>query len=97
MASTHSPLTEMSRSKGKNGELLAFGSAVYNGKRLGGEVHTAGYIPFDGTGVLKVDLCVIQDHENDAEEDIHTNVIVRQVSTTLSIHLRTSGCGLNAQ
>ena len=35
---------------------------------------TAGYIPFDGTGVLKVNLCVIQEHENDAEETIHTQM-----------------------
>jgi len=35
---------------------------------------TAGYIPFDDTGVLKVDLCVIQSHENDAKEEIHTQM-----------------------
>ena len=35
---------------------------------------TAGYIPFAGTGVLKVNLCVIQEHENDAEETIHTQM-----------------------
>ncbi len=35
---------------------------------------TAGYIPFTGKGVLKVDLRVNQDHENDAEEIIHTQM-----------------------
>ena len=35
---------------------------------------TAGYIPFTGNGVLKVNLCVIQHHENDAEEEIHTQM-----------------------
>ena len=35
---------------------------------------TAGYIPFTGNGVLKVNLCVIQSHENDAEEEIHTQM-----------------------
>ena len=35
---------------------------------------TAGYIPFTGNGVLKVNLCVIQRHENDAEEEIHTQM-----------------------
>ena len=35
---------------------------------------TAGYIPFTGNGVLKVNLCVIQSHENDTEEEIHTQM-----------------------
>lgn len=35
---------------------------------------TAGYIPFDGTGVLQVNLCMIHNHENDAEEGIHTQM-----------------------
>jgi hypothetical protein len=35
---------------------------------------TAGYIPFTGNGVLKVNLCVIQSHENDAKEEIHTQM-----------------------
>ena len=35
---------------------------------------TAGYIPFTGNGVLKVNLCVIQNHENDEKEGIHTQM-----------------------
>lgn len=41
---------------------------------------TAGYIPFTGNGVLKVNLCVIQNHENDEKEGIHTQM--RQADQT---------------
>ena len=45
-------------------------------------------MPFAGTWLLQVNLCVIQNHENDAEEGIHTNDTVRQVSGTAFIHMR---------
>ena len=49
---------------------------------------TAGYIPFDGTGVLKVDLCVIQSHENDAKEEIHTQMSQPEKYRELHPYLR---------
>ena len=45
---------------------------------------TAGYIPFTGNGVLKVNLCVIQNHENDEKEGIHTQM--RQADQTRELH-----------
>ena len=57
---------------------------------------TAGYIPFTGNGVLKVNLCVIQHHENDAEEEIHTNDATGQVSGTVSTPMPESSSGLSA-
>ena len=51
---------------------------------------TAGYIPFTGNGVLKVNLCVIQHHENDAEEEIHTQMTQPEKYRELYPHL--CGC-----
>ena len=48
---------------------------------------TAGYIPFTGNGVLKVNLCVIQQHENDAEEEIHTQMTQPDKYRELHPHL----------
>jgi len=48
---------------------------------------TAGYIPFTGNGVLKVNLCVIQHHENDAEEEIHTQMTQPDKYRELHSHL----------
>ncbi len=45
---------------------------------------TAGYIPFTGNGVLKVNLCVIQNHENDEKEGIHTQM--SQADQTRELH-----------
>ena len=53
---------------------------------------TAGYIPFTGNGVLKVNLCVIQHHENDAEEEIHTQMTQPDKYRELYPHL----CGNTA-
>ena len=49
---------------------------------------TAGYIPFDGTGVLQVNLCVIQNLENDAEEGIHTQMLHSDKYRELHPYLR---------
>ena len=54
---------------------------------------TAGYIPFTGNGVLKVNLCVIQRHENDAEEEIHTQMTQPDKYRELYSYL----CGHTAQ
>ena len=54
---------------------------------------TAGYIPFTGNGVLKVNLCVIQRHENDAEEEIHTQMTQPDKYRELHPYL----CGHTAQ
>ena len=57
---------------------------------------TAGYIPFDGTGVLKVNLCVIQEHENDAEVTIHTQMSHSEKHRELHPHVcrRTASSGM---
>ena len=49
---------------------------------------TAGYIPFTGNGVLKVNLCVIQNHENDEKEGIHTQMSQADQTRELHPHLR---------
>ena len=48
---------------------------------------TAGYIPFTGNGVLKVNLCVIQNHENDEKEGIHTQMSQADQTRELHSHL----------
>ena len=48
---------------------------------------TAGYIPFTGNGVLKVNLCVIQNHENDEKEGIHTQMSQADQTRELHPHL----------
>ena len=50
---------------------------------------TAGYIPFTGNGVLKVNLCVIQNHENDEKEGIHTQM--SQADQTRELHPHVCG------
>lgn len=59
---------------------------------------TAGYIPFTGNGVLKVNLCVIQHHENDAEEEIHTQMTqpdkYRELHPYFCWH--TASCGMQS-
>ena len=49
---------------------------------------TAGYIPFTGNGVLKVNLCVIQNHENDEKEGIHTQMSQADQMRELYPHFR---------
>ena len=53
---------------------------------------TAGYIPFTGNGVLKVNLCVNQNHENDEKEGIHTQMSQADQTRELYPHL----CGYPA-
>ena len=48
---------------------------------------TAGYIPFTGNGVLKVNLCVIQNHENDEKEGIHTQMSQADQTRELYSHV----------
>ena len=59
---------------------------------------TAGYIPFTGNGVLKVNLCVIQLHENDAKEEIHTQMTQPDKYRELHPHLcrGAASCGVQS-